>query len=558
MFVSRAAFGEDPTAGDSGMAFGRHAVAGASHAARPAGTAPDTYSDPLAASSHTGASVISALDDSGGWAAGSDRSAALERQRALAASKARERMTGGAMMPPSSGGGMASPVPLGLATGGLGASGRNIARGAPVTGGMMMPAPLSPMGSASGAPSLGAALAARTGGMTGGPGFSTLSSGGGASSSLAEAIRERERRAKEGGVVAERAPETAVDRDLAQRGVAATFDPSMPSSTASTSSAAGGAAAAAGGLRTAVSATATTLPPSAGPDDDGPGDPSGKPGFSPVAPMGGAVTARGGARSGAAAAILDASDPRSFCVLPTPRPAGLVHCVIERERLGLTGRMYPTYCLYLEEPRRFLMASRKRGSNKTSNYLFCMDKRDMERESASYLGKLRANFVGTEFVCYDDGAAPEKRGEAAALRQEMCAMTYASNVLASRGPRKMKVAVPKVGPDGRRIVFQPDRDEDSMLAKFKAGYVQEMVTLINKPPKWNDQVGAYVLNFNGRVTMASVKNFQLVSAEDQETVLLQFGRTGKDTFTMDYQWPLCPLQAFAICVSSFDWKLACE
>lgn len=38
------------------------------------------------------------------------------------------------------------------------------------------------------------------------------------------------------------------------------------------------------------------------------------------------------------------------------------------------------------------------------------------------------------------------------------------------------------------------------------------------------QLGAYCLNFGGRVTHASVKNFQLVSEADQETVLLQFGK----------------------------------
>lgn len=154
----------------------------------------------------------------------------------------------------------------------------------------------------------------------------------------------------------------------------------------------------------------------------------------------------------------------------------------------------------------------------------------------------------------------------------------------------MKVAVPKVVmPEGKRVMFQPEREEDSMLAKFKAGYIQDMFLMINKPPKWNEQVGAgtfegrhagpsgcshtpaarpspppaaqvgaYVLNFNGRVTMASVKNFQLVSPDDHDTVVLQFGRTGKDTFTMDFQYPLTPLQAFSICLSSFDYKLACE
>ncbi|CAN0502998.1 unnamed protein product [Ectocarpus sp. 12 AP-2014] len=59
--------------------------------------------------------------------------------------------------------------------------------------------------------------------------------------------------------------------------------------------------------------------------------------------------------------------------------------------------------------------------------------------------------------------------------------------------------------------------------------------MVNKPPRWNDQVGAYVLNFYGRVTMASVKNFQLVSTEDFDRIILQFGRVAREEFTMDFQ-----------------------
>ena len=80
------------------------------------------------------------------------------------------------------------------------------------------------------------------------------------------------------------------------------------------------------------------------------------------------------------------------------------------------------------------------------------------------------------------------------------------------------------------------------------------------PTHWltSTQVGAYVLNFNGRVTMASVKNFQLVEPDEQDAVLLQFGRVGKDEFTMDFRYPLTPFQAFAITLSSFDSKIACD
>lgn len=41
-------------------------------------------------------------------------------------------------------------------------------------------------------------------------------------------------------------------------------------------------------------------------------------------------------------------------------------------------------------------------------------------------------------------------------------------------------------------------------------------------------------------------------------VCLQFGRVSDKEFTCDISAPLTPLQAFAIALSSFDSKLACE
>ncbi|KAL6011343.1 hypothetical protein ACLOJK_001789 [Asimina triloba] len=95
----------------------------------------------------------------------------------------------------------------------------------------------------------------------------------------------------------------------------------------------------------------------------------------------------------------------------------------------------------------------------------------------------------------------------------------------------------------------------------------EPLVLKNKAPRWHEQLQCWCLNFKGRVTVASVKNFQLVAAveptnqlslAEQEKVILQFGKIGKDIFTMDYHYPLSAFQAFAICLSSFDTKPACE
>ena len=43
-----------------------------------------------------------------------------------------------------------------------------------------------------------------------------------------------------------------------------------------------------------------------------------------------------------------------------------------------------------------------------------------------------------------------------------------------------------------------------------------LVELKNKTPVWNEESQSYVLNFHGRVTQASVKNFQVIHESDGE------------------------------------------
>jgi uncharacterized MAPEG superfamily protein len=43
----------------------------------------------------------------------------------------------------------------------------------------------------------------------------------------------------------------------------------------------------------------------------------------------------------------------------------------------------------------------------------------------------------------------------------------------------------------------------------------------NKPPRWNERLGCYSLNYHGRAKMISVKNFQLIRPTAADDVLLQ-------------------------------------
>ena len=42
----------------------------------------------------------------------------------------------------------------------------------------------------------------------------------------------------------------------------------------------------------------------------------------------------------------------------------------------------------------------------------------------------------------------------------------------------------------------------------------------NKPPKWNNDLKAFVLNFYGRVDKPSVKNFQLIDLSENEDYIV--------------------------------------
>ena len=83
-----------------------------------------------------------------------------------------------------------------------------------------------------------------------------------------------------------------------------------------------------------------------------------------------------------------------------------------------------------------------------------------------------------------------------------------------------------------------------------------LMVLQNRPPWWNVELNAFVLNFGGRVKVASVKNFQLVESPDSGH-FMQFGRIeGRHSFTMDFEWPLSPVQAFGVAISSLQSKIS--
>lgn len=93
-----------------------------------------------------------------------------------------------------------------------------------------------------------------------------------------------------------------------------------------------------------------------------------------------------------------------------------------------------------------------------------------------------------------------------------------------------------------------------------------VIVLENREPVWCDETGSYVLNFNGRVSHASVKNFQLVHPMDrtfwtftiEEYIAEVFGRIGRDRFSLDFSYPPTFISAFAIAITTFESGFFCD
>ncbi|XP_010500248.1 PREDICTED: tubby-like F-box protein 6 [Camelina sativa] len=281
---------------------------------------------------------------------------------------------------------------------------------------------------------------------------------------------------------------------------------------------------------------------------------------------------------------------------PGPRDAP-IQCFIKRERATGIFRLYLGLSPALSGDKSKLLLSAKRVRRATgAEFVVSLSGNDFSRSSSNYIGKLRSNFLGTKFTVYENQPPPFNRKLPPSMQvspwvsstsssYNIASILYELNVLRTRGPRRMQCIMHSIPvsaiQEGGQVqspteFINQGKKKKKPLMDFCSGnlgeesVVKEPLVLKNKSPRWHEQLQCWCLNFKGRVTVASVKNFQLVAAaaeagknmnipeEEQDRVILQFGKIGKDIFTMDYRYPISAFQAFAICLSSFDTKPVCE
>lgn len=258
--------------------------------------------------------------------------------------------------------------------------------------------------------------------------------------------------------------------------------------------------------------------------------------------------------------LIGANKRAQAITMAAPAGAGLIKCYLKRSKSLLGG---PSFSLHLEDGDVFLLASKRRSDVKHSSFIICTDPDDLNKKSASLIGKLKSNFMGSQFVGWGKSRDPSVHK---GFAHQDVAIAFAAQGFAKSGPRKMHAAVPR--PESG---WQPSAVEggpDSLLHCLQLAHERSLppqlernlILLANKAPEYDEAKRAYTLDFHGRVKEASVKNFQLVMWDHNadrcgSEVVMQFGRVSDETFSLDFSYPLCIRAALSIALASIDTKL---
>lgn len=311
-------------------------------------------------------------------------------------------------------------------------------------------------------------------------------------------------------------------------------------------------------------------------------------------------------------------DLRTFVISPAPLRT-VVRCYIEKNK-SASSFLSPVYslCADLEDGTGRELITCRKIVGRSSHYVFSLKADDLyrtrEKRSKLYLGKLRA-LSSNEYVLYDNGATEmpggagddilqqddgedeteleynESAGPTAAggdapslYRSQLCAIVFNSKKRPCTGTeRGMEICIPhpalaaiaasSTGENPRKVLmdivkpFRNVRAEGAQNDMFKS----KLVVMHERISKY-DALSACLVDFKGRASIASVKNFQIIKSDpasspvkevltasgavDPSTVILQMGKITKEAFNMDYKGPLSMLQAFAICIARFDANLS--
>jgi hypothetical protein len=148
----------------------------------------------------------------------------------------------------------------------------------------------------------------------------------------------------------------------------------------------------------------------------------------------------------------------------------------------------------------------------------------------------------------------ESRGKRKCGTRVLARMAHYTETVGEGRAFCMDLDLPEVREDGSSAVVCPVccGDAAGLSADASKAPLQQRV-LTTRRPRWNPKHQSLTLDFRGRCSQASAKNFQLADPEAEGNVKLLFGKVGDNKFVLDYKYPLGMVQAFSAALTTVQW-----
>merc|ERR1712039_932437 len=154
-------------------------------------------------------------------------------------------------------------------------------------------------------------------------------------------------------------------------------------------------------------------------------------------------------------------------------------------------------------------------------YMISTSQDDFESVSDSFVGRLSGNLLSTQYELVGRGRDPKKvKGTSAAVKASSTdcpGLAYREELAIIRfrkpgdAPRTVEVAVPRPAADGSRQELRPKSPRSDGLRRawgpFKANQPTKWQCLVSPEARWDENRRVYSMNFHGRVSVSSSKNF---------------------------------------------------
>ncbi|KAL4426899.1 hypothetical protein ABPG74_008823 [Tetrahymena malaccensis] len=170
----------------------------------------------------------------------------------------------------------------------------------------------------------------------------------------------------------------------------------------------------------------------------------------------------------------------------------------------------------------------------------------------NYVGYIDRNYWGTEFILYNQGYQSKistQDKEMILNNQRDLSYQLLRYFLKGEYYQDKNYSI-KINYETNIMAEQP-RKFTAKVFNYKEN---KFIDLKSLDPIYNEETQTYQLNFYGRAKKASARNFQVQDINDEDQIFLLHGKNSKNSFSVDFSYPLNIIQAFTFSIVSISKK----